>query len=79
MFIHVCQCALMYLLVEYYITMEFMFSFNVSYTSYELPRHEKICFWGLRPGRRHKSGFTARRLEFGLKKRTSAFDFAVAQ
>ena len=42
--------------------MEFMFSFNASYTSHELPHHEKICFRGLRPGRRHKSGFTAKKL-----------------
>ena len=32
--------------------MEYMYCFNnASYTSHELPRHEKICFRGLRPGR----------------------------
>ena len=63
--------------------MEFMFSFNASYTSHELPSHEKIWFPGLRPGRRHKSVFTAKeaswRLEFGFKERTGTFDFAVVQ
>ena len=67
----------MYMLEENYIIrnlglyMEFMFSFNASYTSHELLRHEKICFRCLRPGRRHKSGFTAKEaswiLEFGRK------------
>ena len=48
--------------------------------SHELPRHEKICLHGLRPGRRHKTGCTATettcnwRLEFGIKERTSTFD-----
>ena len=63
--------------------MEFVFSFDASYMSHELPRHKKMCFRSLRPGSRHKSGFTAKeaswRLEFGFKERTSTFDFAVAQ
>ena len=89
MFIHVCQQALIYKLVEYYkirnlgLYMVFMFSFNALYTSRELQSQEKICFRGLRSGRRHKSGFTAIeaswRLEFGFKERTSTFDFALAQ
>ena len=64
--------------------MEYMYSFNnASYTSHELPCHEGICLWGLRPGRRHKTGCTSKeaswRLEFGIKERTSTFDFAFAQ
>ena len=64
--------------------MEYMYSFNNAlYTSHDLPRHEKICLRGFRPGCRHKTGFTAnegsRRLDFGIKERTNTFDFAFAQ
>ena len=64
--------------------MEYMYSFNkASYMSHKLSRHKKICLRGLRPGRRHKIGCTAKeaywRLEFGIKERTSTFDFAFAQ
>ena len=60
--------------------MEYMYSFNNA--SYE-PHHEKILLWGLRPGRRHKTGCTATeaswRLKFGIKERTGTFYFAFAQ
>ena len=58
-----------------------MYFFNyASYTSHELPRHEKICLRGLRPGRRHKTAKEASwRLEFVIKERNSSFDFAFAQ
>ena len=64
--------------------MEYMYSFNnASYTSHELPRHEKICLRGLRPGRRHKTFCTAKeanwRLEFVINEKTSTFDFVFAQ
>ena len=62
--------------------MEYMYT-NATYTSHELPRHEKICLRGLRPGRRHKTGCTAKeaswRLEFGIKEKTNTFDFVFAQ
>ena len=90
---HVCQCKLIYMLFKthtgnekhwtiYGELVHVLFN-NASYRSHELPRHEKICLRGLRPGRRDKTGCTAKeanwRLEFVIKERTSNFDFAFAQ